>query len=247
MSHYPNYFFICCTFFCISAAMPGVNRVTGSIEATNLGLTVVDPTAWLKECAATFKSQNATLGSPMMNYPNYFFKEMPSGLCADYLNCAFERCEKFTTQSWAKLTSFDLQKTLWSDVSSFLPSLNLPSMIAFPKSVSQLAGVVKFADLHNTSVTIKNAGHSITGSSTMKGSVQLNLRSFPKYSSSSITTCLDGDSQITPSSCRLALARNKSATVRVGGGELFDDYYRSVIDWNLRYATLDWDGSEACV
>merc|ERR1719359_2265876 len=34
--------------------------------------------------------------------------------------------------------------------------------------------------------------------------------------------------------CKLARARGKPAKGRIGGGELFDDYYRAVMDWNTR-------------
>lgn len=81
---------------------------------------------------------------------------------------------------------------------------------------------------------MKTGGHSYAGSSTAKGSVQLNLRRFPKYSRDSISQCsLHGTSA--PLACKLARARGKSAVVRVGGGELWDELYRAVIDWNTQY------------
>lgn len=57
------------------------------------------------------------------------------------------------------------------------------------------------------------------------------MRQFPKYSNTSVLLC-DSESE---GPCALALARSKTAVIRVGGGELFDDLYRAVIDWNKEH------------
>jgi hypothetical protein len=76
----------------------------------------------------------------------------------------------------------------------------------------------------------------------MKGSYQANLRSFPKYSHKSVRSCGSGSDAGTTNpaaaACKLALARGKTGVVRVGGGELWDDLYRAVIDWNAKEGRL---------
>jgi len=156
---------------------------------------------------------------------------MPSGLCSVALTCAFKACEKWTPAANGSLIDMDLNAVSYDTMSSALPELNLPAKMSFPTSVKSLVGIVKFASSQNMSISIKNGGASYSGSSNQKGSIQLNLRSFPKYSSHSIVLCtiLSGDD-----ACRLAQDRKKPAKIRVGGGELFDNYYRAVIDWNTR-------------
>jgi FAD/FMN-containing dehydrogenase len=112
-----------------------------------------------------------------------------------------------------------------------MPPLNLPAQIAFPRSVKELVEVVQYAAAKGQGVSIKTSGHSYTGAHTWAGTVQANMRSFPKYAREQITVC---DSAAAAEACKLALARGLTAVARVGGGELFDDLYRAVLDWNTR-------------
>jgi len=198
--------------------------------------TTVDPTAWLQECVPSFKRDNFG-GYPLHSlygeggYSNYWLIAEPSGLCAPELACAFEGCAIGGVSMISVLNSSSAATT-YEDVKQHLPQLNLASKIAFPKSVAEMVAVVKHADVTGHTISIKTSGHSYTGSSTFKDSVQLNLRSFPKYSETSVRICEDEEGP-----CKLALARGKTAVVRVGGGELWDDAYRAVINFNTRVGT----------
>jgi len=190
----------------------------------------VDPTDWLRECVAPYHAVGFKLGPfrEFVNWSNYYQLAMPHGLCTDALACAFERCQ-WTDNATAALAGLpDLSTATIDQVSQYLPPLNLPAQIAFPSSVAELAQVVKNANSNSQRITIKTGGHSYYGSSTGKGSVNINMRGFPKYSATQIKLCDTSDDDV----CKLARARNKTAAVRVGGGELFDDLYRAVIDWN---------------
>ena len=97
-------------------------------------------------------------------------------------------------------------------------------------------------------VSVKTSGHSYPGSSTLAGSVNVNLRDFPKVSQvpwmqsllagdlPAVTPCdaefLASRGLEMPQACRLALARGNPAVLRVGGGEVWDDAYRAVDNAN---------------
>lgn len=197
---------------------------------SDLGLQTVDPTDWLRQCVPPFKRNN--FSTPFnTDWSNFWNIEMPSGLCSVALTCAFKACEKWTPAANGSLIDMDLNTVSYDTMSSALPELNLPAKMSFPTSVRSLVGIVKFASSQNMSISIKNGGASYSGSSNQKGSIQLNLRSLPKYSSHSIVLCTTLSSD---DACRLARDRKKPAKIRVGGGELFDNYYRAVIDWNTR-------------
>ena len=198
----------------------------------------VDPTDWLRECVPPYQREDFLAGQnsrELANWSNYWQLEAPHGLCADALACAFEYCE-WPNSASAALQDVDLSTATFDEVAASLPPLNLPAEVMFPKSVAGLARLVKGAAARGVGVSIKTSGHSYVGSHTAKDSVQANLRDFPKYSRHSIAVCdtIAADASAAPAACKLALARNKTAVVRVGGGELWDDLYRSVIDWNTR-------------
>jgi hypothetical protein len=119
---------------------------------------------------------------------------------------------------------------------------------AFPKSVADVVEAVKYAKAQDMPISVKTSGHSYAGSSTLAGSVNINMRDFPKYSQKhwlnskvlgelpAVTPCdatflASIGREMTPA-CKLALARGKNATLRVGGGELWDDAYRGVDNSN---------------
>jgi len=200
----------------------------------------VDPTDWLRECVAPYKAaklfEKPFFGAHrhLDKWSNLFQLAMPHGLCSDALSCAFERCEWSEEADAAMIKVSDLSKTTFDQVSKHLPPLNLPAHIGFPKSVAQLVKIVKAANANSQKISVKTGGHSYFGSHTWKGSVQVNMRSFPKYSASSVRLCDTADDMV----CKLARARKKKAVVRVGGGELWDEVYRAVIDWNTKAAHL---------
>ena len=76
-----------------------------------------------------------------------------------------------------------------------------------------------------------------SGASTSAQSVQLNLREYPKYSTTEgvvectatdDTTVVVATKKENQAACKLALARGKKALVRVGGGEIFNEVANSV-------------------
>jgi len=192
----------------------------------------VDPTSWLRECVGAFQRTNYTRA----DLSNYELIEKPSGLCSDFLSCAFVGCNSTGMEALAHI---DLSNTNYSSIAQSLPPLNLPNKIVEPLGVGDVVSAFQLAKARDLTISFKNGGHSYAGSSNQKGSLQLNLRQFPKYSRSSVQRCVEveeGDAAF--DACALAKARNKSAVVRVGGGELWDDVYRSVIDWNRRYGQV---------
>jgi hypothetical protein len=79
-------------------------------------------------------------------------------------------------------------------------------------------------ELTNWSTT---TGHSFSGSSTKKNTLLLNMNKYTHYAPDGITDCdeaLIGTTvadDLSNQACVLALARNKSSLIRVGGGENF--------------------------
>lgn len=115
--------------------------------------------------------------------------------------------------------------------------LNLPDAVVHPQHVRDISETLKFANEHKIGVSVKTSGHSYTGSSTKKDTILLNLSKLKKYSpQGSVVECKKNNvpnSGAYEQSCNLALARNKPAVVRVGGGEIFDELLRAVsVEWN---------------
>jgi hypothetical protein len=101
-------------------------------------------------------------------------------------------------------------------------------------------------------VSKKVAGHSYFGASSEQGTLLLKLSTqYPKYGiGGSLHECTPDEFDDTSKNstttttirsanamaCAVANSRNKSAVLRVGGGELFDEAYRAVsFDWNGVY------------
>ena len=118
------------------------------------------------------------------------------------------------------------------------PSLNLPPMVLFPVVASDVIAAVDFAEEHNVEISIKNSGHSYIGASQKKGTLLLNMHRYTQYSATGIVDCvasmLDGSvaDDLSTQPCALSLAKDKSAYVRVGGGENWEKVYFAVRDAN---------------
>jgi len=119
------------------------------------------------------------------------------------------------------------------------PSLNLPSMVLFPVVASDVVAAILFAEANNVEISVKNSGHSYPGASQKKGTLLLNMNRYTQYSPTGIIGCdvsmlVDGTVAADPSKqpCALSLAKDKSAYVRVGGGENWNDVYLAVHDAN---------------
>ena len=190
----------------------------------------VDPTDWLHECATEFK-KNALPNTNYVALSNYLLIEKPSGLCADFLGCAFSRCN-ITIEGILQLFAYpNLENIEYKDVEHKFGPLNLPDYVSFPESVKDVKDAISYASYACKGVSIKNGGHSYSGASTQAESVQLNLRKFPKYSAKSIVECTE---KSVDNACKLALARGKNATIRVGGGELWNDVYQAVMNYPVK-------------
>lgn len=224
----------------VRAAIEDLSEINDKLTE---GVTVVetDPLDWFNQCVPPFRA--AEFGSSIP-YSNHFLKDEPAGLCSDFLSCAYERClfsEDFTGPFFNDnfFLPLDVYEKL-NDSDGTPPNpeqLNLPSHITFPKNAYDVVQLVNFAGSHCMKVSVKNGGHSYHGASNMKGSLQLNLRDLQKYSNSSIEMC---DSDEPSPACQLAIANDKPAVVRVGGGELWDELYRAVfVDWNRDPANQD--------
>ena len=113
------------------------------------------------------------------------------------------------------------------------PSLNLPSKVLFPAVASDIVVTVQFAKKNNVEISVKNSGHSYSGSSSKKNTLLLNMNRYVHYAPDGITDC-DADAalldtlvakDLSNQACLLALARNKSSLIRVGGGENFGKFF----------------------
>jgi len=197
-----------------------------------------DPTNWLKECAYHIKkgglksSEQSVIGGGLADY---YYKEQKSGMCTMRLASAFEGLA-YNETILEVFKNHDLQKIHFGDISKQLPPTKFPALMSFPQTVRDVVEIITFAKNHDLQVSVKNSGHNYAGQSDVAGSIQMNLRNFPKYSYKEIYECEKGN-QIEPLSgppCQLAVNRSKGAVVRVGGGEGNDSIYRAVNDWNYR-------------
>ena len=189
-------------------------------------------------------------------FSNYDLIAAPSGLCTDTLPCAFANCKVSPAfligGAYPALSSFNVANATNEGVAALAAAhnltLNLPEQVALPTSVQDIVDVVEHAKAAGMPVSVKTSGHSYPGSSTLAGSVNVNLRDFPKVSQvpwmqsllagdlPAVTPCdaefLASRGLEMPQACRLALARGNPAVLRVGGGEVWDDAYRAVDNAN---------------
>jgi len=136
-------------------------------------------------------------------------------------------------------TDFDLTNPDGFILDESNPSLNLPTRVLFPVIASDVIAAINFAKEHGLEISVKNSGHSYTGSSSKKDTLLLNMNMFTQYSPTGITDCDESvvlDSEIAQDlinqACHLSIAKDKPAVLRVGGGENFDKVYRAVTNAN---------------
>lgn len=92
---------------------------------------------WLSQCAATFKEYyNPETGG--ISRSNFYLINEPSGLCADALVCAFDKCMADTDSLICIANQTDLSSAEYDDVASTcnLPTSWLPGSIMFPKNAA---------------------------------------------------------------------------------------------------------------
>jgi len=98
---------------------------------------------------------------------------------------------------------------------------------------------VIFSAENSIEISVKNSGHNYYGASQKKDTLLINTKSLPKYSGASIEDCSARDysaqkidKSLINQPCKLAVARNRVGTIRVGGGENFNDVYLAVKEKN---------------
>ena len=129
------------------------------------------------------------------------------------------------------------------------PAFDIPSKVLFPRNAGDVVAAVDFAKTHSVELSVKNSGHSYSGKSMKANTLLVNMNQYVRYAYDDeemhgIVECT-GTSEDTSGTrsnvvnddlsnqaCRLAIARGKSAFIRVGGGENFDKLYRSVKMFN---------------
>jgi len=98
----------------------------------------VNKNDWLNQCAATFKEYYNRDMYPQILRSNFYLIDEPSGLCADALTCAFDKCMADTDSLTCLNNQTDLSLAEYNDVSSTcnLPTSSLPGSITFPKNAA---------------------------------------------------------------------------------------------------------------
>ena len=105
--------------------------------------------------------------------------------------------------------------------------LNLPYKVVFPSNASDVVQIVLFAMKNKIELSVKNSGHSYTGSSSKGNTLLINMNQFTQYAPGGITECVADlldtavADDLSNQACLLALARGKPGVIRVGGGENF--------------------------
>ena len=209
---------------------------------------------WVDQCVPIFQAESFPNYAPLQNGSNYQLIDQPNGLCADILACAWKYCD------WSPTSLVEIQATELADY--FDPdsvpdeTWNLPAATVHPKTVGDIIASIEFAKEHDIGMSVKVSGHNYVGASTDKDSLLIHMRKYPKYAiDDTNTSLLECGATITTSSnsttdqtslttndlrawaCQVAMARNYSAILRVGGGEIWDEVYRSVSIWNANNGT----------
>ena len=208
---------------------PSWNQLSSQLSNGAFQVSEVDD--WLDQCVHPFAA-NLNVSDPSDLIRTYQLLEEPSGMCMVHVNCAYKECEGPFLEF-----GFSYNSSVYTDyILKSAKGLDLPDATVHPIHVGDVSKAIKFAAENKIEVSVKTSGHSYTGASTKKGSILLNLSRLQKYSpSGSIVECDTGDllEGAFQEACSLALARDKTAFVRVGGGEIWDEALRAVsFDWN---------------
>ena len=95
----------------------------------------VNKNDWLSQCGGTFKNY---VNHDSLSKSNFYLINEPSGLCADFFACAFDKCMVDNTDSITCLGQADPSSAEYDDVASTcnLPTSSLPGSIMFPKNAA---------------------------------------------------------------------------------------------------------------
>jgi len=222
--------------------------------SSDASLIDTSPVEYLDECAPEF-DKPADLWSTTSARSNHGLIDQPSGLCLPHFFCAFEDCVPSPDQSNRTvldgITVADSVplSTLYSEINPMVktwvdwtenPSYSLPSKVIFPAVASDVVAAIKFAKKHSLEVSVKNSGHSYTKASSKGNTLHINMNRYYQYATNdgvtdcdptiieSVSRAADDTNDLSNQPCRLSLAKNKDAVIRVGGGENWDKVYRAV-------------------
>jgi len=202
----------------------------------------VNPEDWVKDCYSIFHDtccQQTPGRETFVQYSSYDVVEAPSGLCLPEFSCAWDGCvpsnygKSVHNYAGPFMSDFvNLAATTFEEIEAAMPGISLPSMISFPTKASDIVKALEYATEKGLQVSIISTGHSYTKASSAGGTLQLNMREYPKYSATSITECdtavLDDPDHPDHVACKLAVDRGKPAVMRVGGGEKFNNTANAV-------------------
>jgi hypothetical protein len=187
------------------------------------------PSNYLEECTAVFDL-------PVSSRSHHDLINQPSGLCMNALFCAYDRCDPNPGQSDTTITDrlsvmpsrdttysgLPTNVKSWVDDHASNPAFNLPSKVLFPVVASDVVAAIAFAKEHGLEVSVKNSGHNYLGASTKKATLHINMNNYTQYATrDGVIDCVANETGdgLEDQPCRLSLAKNKSAVIRVGGGE----------------------------
>jgi len=195
------------------------------IQAESPPILPVEEDWWKDECWQYF--QNSTESWPRCSScTNYKLMYSEHGLCQDHLSCMFEECA-IPIDWWSTGTYL------------YVAPNQLPSNVILAETVADVVRALLYAELHGLKVSVKTSGHSYTGSSNLKDSLLINMANFSRYAGlpyqTGVRECTEEDMAEDDNHakvCEYAKARGKNATLRCGGGQIWDGVYRGVSEWN---------------
>jgi len=225
------------------------NELRTSLSDENI-LIETGPEDYIDQCYPVFPL-------PDEDRSHYDLLNQPSGVCMNQLLCGFKGCSPVANvtdltilEKWQMFEDFQKDNfAIVKDLSN--PSYNIPNYVLFPKVAGDVHAAVAFAKEHGIELSVKNSGHSYTGASTKADTLHLNMNQYRRYASEpeseALVECVADqldldDATLANQPCRLVLARNKKATLRVGGGENFDKVYSVVKAYNEAWNTTNEDG-----
>ena len=231
---------------------PPWDSLSSALSSPSILLTEPTVNAFVSECAETFLTDpTMTDPTPEGEYfgPPYALQEgntwmmldQPSKLCTQILTCAFKDCYYPDL-----LMPGDNADEIFTDTVGALEQskehLAFPVRVVQPVSVGDVVATMKWAYKHKVPVSVKTSGVNWGGASAGGGTLSINTRSLPAYamrSADSIHECDESGNEADPPACRLALARGKTAIIRVGGGEVWDAVLQAIIVYNDDPANAD--------
>ena len=192
---------------------------------------------YIEECTETF------LNTPIGELSQHDLVAKPSGLCMHFAVCGYKMCSPSNATTYGEFLEFNGipgQPAPQEAIDVLLDPnnyrFNVPFKVVQPVTVSDIVEAVNFAAENGVELSVKNSGHNYAGASTKKDTILIHTPSLPKFSATSLEECTPEDGDISADldnqACKLALARNCPATIRVGGGENFGEFYTAVKTFN---------------